>query len=102
LHSTAPLPQQPNLQFWAFLDYLGRFVMPRQSIRVAAHQAGGQRAYLEMIQGEHRTIFAAIQSGNPAAARETMRRHLSNSQARYRRLSEDAESSVHDALRSLQ
>ena len=73
-----------NLQFWAFLDYLGRFIIPRQSIRVAAHQGEGQRAYLEMIQGEHRAIFAAIQSGDPAVAREAMRQHLSNSQARYR------------------
>jgi GntR family transcriptional repressor for pyruvate dehydrogenase complex len=91
-----------NLQFWAFLDYLGRFIIPRQSIRVAAHQGEGQRAYLEMIQGEHRAIFAAIQSGDPAVAREAMRQHLSNSQARYRRLSEDAESSVDHALRSPQ
>ena len=83
-----------NLQFWAFLDYLGRFIIPRQSIRIAAHQAEGQRAYLEMIQGEHRAIFAAIQSGNPTAAREAMRRHLSNSQTRYRRLAEEAESSA--------
>jgi len=78
-----------NLQFWAFLDYLGRFIIPRQSIRVAAHQGDGQRAYLEMIQGEHRAIFAAIQSGDPASARAAMRRHLSNSQARYRRLAEE-------------
>jgi DNA-binding FadR family transcriptional regulator len=55
-----------------------------------------------MIQGEHRAIFAAIQSGDPAAASEAMRRHLSNSQARYRRLSEDAESSADNALRSPQ
>ena len=91
-----------NLQFLGFLDYLGRFIIPRQSIRVAAHQAEGQRAYLEMIQAEHRAIFAAIQSGDPAVAREAMRQHLSNSQARYRRLSEDAESSVDPALRSPQ
>ena len=55
-----------------------------------------------MIQGEHRAIFAAIQSGDPAVAREAMRQHLSNSQARYRRLSEDAESSVDHTLRSPQ
>jgi DNA-binding FadR family transcriptional regulator len=80
-----------NLQFWWFLDYLGRFIIPRQSIRVTAHQGTGQRTYLEMIQREHRAIFAAIEARNAAAARRAMRRHLSNSQTRYRRLAEQAE-----------
>jgi GntR family transcriptional regulator, transcriptional repressor for pyruvate dehydrogenase complex len=80
-----------NLQFWRFLDYLGRFIIPRQSVRVAAHQKEGQRAYLEMIQREHHAIFAAIEAGDGAAARRTMRQHLSNSQARYRRLAEQME-----------
>ncbi len=77
-----------NLQFWRFLDYLGRFIIPRQSVRVVAHQDEGQRAYLEMIQNEHRAIFAAIESGDAVGARQAMRQHLSNSQARYRRLAE--------------
>lgn len=75
-----------NQQFGHFLDYLGRFIIPRQSIRVAAYRLEGQRAYLEMIQGEHRAIYEAVNSGDAAAAREAMGRHLSNSQARYRRL----------------
>src|SRR5271167_4670605 len=79
-----------NLQFWAFLDYLGRFIIPRQSIRVAAHQAEGQRAYLEMIQGEHRAICTAIGTRDAAEASEAMRRHLASSRARYRRLAEAA------------
>jgi GntR family transcriptional regulator, transcriptional repressor for pyruvate dehydrogenase complex len=80
-----------NLQFWWFLDYLGRFIIPRQSIRTAAHQGEGQRAYLEMIQHEHCAIFAAIEDGDTATARHAMRRHLSNSQMRYRRLAEQTE-----------
>ena len=80
-----------NLQFWGFLDYLGRFIIPRQSVRLAAHQGEGQRAYLEMIQREHRAIFAAIETGDAARARRAMRQHLSNSQARYRRLAEQVE-----------
>jgi GntR family transcriptional regulator, transcriptional repressor for pyruvate dehydrogenase complex len=79
-----------NLQFWWFLDYLGRFIIPRQSIRIVAHQGEGQRDYLEMIQNEHCTIFAAIEARDPAGARRAMRQHLSNSQARYRRLAESA------------
>ena len=79
-----------NPQFVHFLEYLGRFIIPRQSIRVAAHRTGDQRAYLEMIQSEHAAIFRAIKSGDAVAAREAMRRHLSNSQARYRRLAAEA------------
>jgi DNA-binding FadR family transcriptional regulator len=79
-----------NAQFAHFLAYLGRFIIPRQSVRVTATRLEGQQAYLEMIQGEHRAISDAIRSGDPAAAREAMRRHLSNSQARYRQLAAEA------------
>jgi GntR family transcriptional repressor for pyruvate dehydrogenase complex len=75
-----------NPQFGHFLEYLGRFIIPRQSIRVAAHRPEGQRAYLETFQREHGAIVAAITASNVASAREAMRRHLANSQARYRRL----------------
>jgi GntR family transcriptional repressor for pyruvate dehydrogenase complex len=79
-----------NPQFGHFLEYLGRFIIPRQSIRVAAHRPEGQRAYLETFQREHAAIVAAITASNVAAAREAMRRHLANSQARYRRLAAEA------------
>jgi DNA-binding FadR family transcriptional regulator len=75
-----------NPQFAAFLEYLGRFIIPRQSIRVAAHRPEGQRAYLEIFQREHAEIAAAIAARDAVAAREAMRRHLANSQVRYRRL----------------
>ncbi len=48
-----------------------------------------------MIQLEHRAIFAAIAAGNAAAARAAMRQHLSNSQARYRRLAEGEKGARH-------
>lgn len=75
-----------NPQFLHFLEYLGRFIIPRQSIRVAAHRPEGQRAYLENSQREHVAIRDAIAASDPAAAREAMRLHLGNSQQRYRRL----------------
>ena len=75
-----------NPQFLHFLEYLGRFVIPRQSIRVAAHRPEGQRAYLDTFQREHVAIHDAIAAGDSTAAREAMRLHLGNSQARYRRL----------------
>jgi GntR family transcriptional regulator, transcriptional repressor for pyruvate dehydrogenase complex len=79
-----------NQQFAHFLEYLGRFIIPRQSIRVAAHRPEGQRAYLETFQREHVAIAEAIASRDVDAAREAMRRHLANSQARYRRLAAEA------------
>ena len=75
-----------NGQFVRFLDYLGRVIIPRQSIRVEPGRVDSQRAYLMKIQGEHRAIVDAIAGRNPAAAREAMRRHLSNGRDRYRQL----------------
>lgn len=79
-----------NPQFPHFLEYLGRFIIPRQSIRVAAHRPEGQRAYLETFQREHAAICDAIMAGDGDAAREAMRQHLGNSQARYRLLAAEA------------
>ena len=79
-----------NPQFANFLEYLGRFIIPRQSIRVAAHRPEGQRAYLETFQREHKAITDAIAASDAGTAREAMRRHLANSQSRYRRLAAEA------------
>lgn len=79
-----------NPQFVHFLEYLGRFIIPRQSVRVAAHRPEGQRAYLETFQREHAAIATAITERDITAAREAMRAHLVNSQQRYRRLAAEA------------
>ena len=79
-----------NPQFAHFLEYLGRFIIPRQSIRVAAHRPEGQRAYLETFQREHAAIAETIAARDAAAARAAMRLHLTNSQDRYRRLAAEA------------
>ncbi len=89
-----------NPQFPRFLEYLGRFIIPRQSVRAAVHAGEGRGAYLEMIQGEHRAIRAAIDAGDAAAAREAMRNHLVNSQARYRRLAAQAKEGAAAGSRS--
>jgi GntR family transcriptional repressor for pyruvate dehydrogenase complex len=73
-----------NPQFMRFLEHLGRFVIPRQTIR------GGpgipKRAYSETFQQEHRDIVQAIRGRAVAQARAAMRRHLLNSRKRYQRL----------------
>ena len=75
-----------NSQFTHFLEYLGRFIIPRQSIRKSLPRIQDQRAYLTRIQNEHRDILDAIRAGAPPAARASMRRHLVNSRKRYQKL----------------
>lgn len=77
-----------NPRFAELLEFLGRHVIPRQSIRVASTPAAEKRQYLMRIQKEHGRIYEAIRAGNPAQARAAMRAHLTGSLKRYRRLAE--------------
>jgi GntR family transcriptional regulator, transcriptional repressor for pyruvate dehydrogenase complex len=79
-----------NMQFGRFLDYLGRFIIPRQRIWVAAHLPEEQRTHSDAAQAEHVAIATAIAARQPAAAREAMRQHLAHSQLRYRRFAMNA------------
>ena len=73
-----------NPQFSRFLEHLGRFIIPRQTIRGGPGMP--KRAYGETFQREHRAIVQAIRSGSVLRARAAMRRHLVNSRKRYQRL----------------
>jgi GntR family transcriptional regulator, transcriptional repressor for pyruvate dehydrogenase complex len=75
-----------NAQFTRFLEYLGRFIIPRQSIRVEPSRSVNSRAYLEAVQREHRAIYVALCEGDARAARRAMRDHLLNGRKRYQRL----------------
>jgi DNA-binding FadR family transcriptional regulator len=75
-----------NPQFARFLDYLGRFIIPRQTVRSSAGTPRERRAYLERIQAEHRDILRAIRAQAPSRARAAMRSHLANSRKRYQKL----------------
>lgn len=75
-----------NPQFTRFLEYLGRFLIPRQSVRIGLRRPQDLKAYLERINAEHRRIYDAIRGGDPAAARGAMRRHLVGARRRYQRL----------------
>ena len=77
-----------NPRFAALHEYLGRHVIPRQSIRVSVSTPQQQRQYLMRIQKEHGRIHAAIRDGQPAEARKAMRTHLTRSLQRYRGLAE--------------
>jgi len=73
-----------NPQFRRFLEHLGRFIIPRQTIRGGPGMP--KRAYSETFQREHRDIVQAIRGGAVSQARAAMRRHLVNSRKRYQRL----------------
>jgi DNA-binding FadR family transcriptional regulator len=74
-----------NPQFPRFLEYLGRFIIPRQTIRVAS-DAAARLAYLRTIQKEHLAIVKAIRAKSVRKARAAMHSHLSNSRKRYQSL----------------
>jgi DNA-binding FadR family transcriptional regulator len=75
-----------NAQFPRFLEYLGRFIIPRQTVRLEPLRPAGARAYLDAFQQEHRAIHDAIQKHDSTGARAAMRQHLTKSRERYRKL----------------
>jgi GntR family transcriptional regulator, transcriptional repressor for pyruvate dehydrogenase complex len=75
-----------NPQFRRFLDFLGRFIIPRASVRIRAFNL---RAYLTTFQEEHRAIVVAIDTGSVKRAQAAMRAHLVSSSQRYRALAPD-------------
>jgi GntR family transcriptional regulator, transcriptional repressor for pyruvate dehydrogenase complex len=74
-----------NPKFLQFLNYLGHFIIPRQTVSLTP-DAGRRRAYLRTFQKEHGVILSAIGNAQAAQARAAMRRHLSNSRRRYSQL----------------
>ena len=75
-----------NPEFARFLQFIGRHLIPRRTVSGLPERMGGQRAYLALIQEEHRRIYQAIESRDAKSAREAMRRHLTRSLERYRKL----------------
>lgn len=75
-----------NPQFRRFLEFLGRFIIPRASVRIRTLNL---RTYLLTFQQEHRAIVAAIDAGSVEQAQAAMRAHLVNSRQRYRALEHD-------------
>jgi GntR family transcriptional repressor for pyruvate dehydrogenase complex len=84
-HQAIALATQ-NTRFVEFLDFLGRLIIPRQSIRSFEGNPEGPRQYLGRIEKEHEAIFQAIGAHSPKKARDAMRGHLVKSRERYREL----------------
>ena len=75
-----------NHRFVEFLQFLGRVIIPRQSIRSFEGNPGGPHQYLARIEKEHEAILEAISARSPRKARDAMRGHLLKSRERYREL----------------
>jgi DNA-binding FadR family transcriptional regulator len=75
-----------NPEFARFLQFIGGHLIPRRTVSGLPERMGGHKAYLALIQEEHRGIFEAIRGRQAGAAREAMRRHLTRSLERYRKL----------------
>jgi DNA-binding FadR family transcriptional regulator len=71
-----------NPQFRRFLEYLGRFIIPRRTVWGSTKPAA-RRVDLRTFQREHREILDAIKTGAAEEARAAMQRHLLNSRRRY-------------------
>lgn len=74
-----------NPQFRKFLEYLGRFIIPRKTVWGQSKPTLG-RANLTTFQREHAQILEAIRNRAVPTARSAMQRHLSSSQRRYQKL----------------
>ena len=74
-----------NPQFRRFLEYLGRFIIPRRT-GWARSAPPTKREQLDLFQHEHAQILAAIRDHAVTEARDAMQRHLINSRARYKAL----------------
>ena len=74
-----------NPQFKRFLEYLGRFIIPRRTVW-GSSAPPTNRTHLEIFQREHEQILQAIRAHEVTQARDAMQRHLLNSRNRYEKL----------------
>jgi len=74
-----------NPQFKHFLEYLGRFIIPRRAVW-GRSVPPAKRSQLDIFQQEHAQILDAIRERAVNSARAAMQRHLLNSRRRYEKL----------------
>jgi DNA-binding FadR family transcriptional regulator len=74
-----------NPQFKRFLEFLGRYVIPRRAVW-DGQAPRTKRSQLDVFQREHEEILDAIRNRSIAEARAAMQRHLQSSRSRYQKL----------------
>jgi DNA-binding FadR family transcriptional regulator len=74
-----------NQYYVSFLEFLGRYIIPRKSVQVGGGTASEERRYLAKLEAEHMAIFHAIRERQPEKARRAMRVHLERGLKRLER-----------------
>ncbi|WP_321885348.1 FadR/GntR family transcriptional regulator [Paraburkholderia bannensis] len=74
-----------NRYFVDILTQMGAALIPRHRIDSAGIARSDPKAYAELVNREHESIFEAIARQDPEGARAAMRMHLSSSRERLRR-----------------
>ena len=78
-----------NPQFRRFLEYLGRFIIPRRTVWGRSAPASKSN-YSNIFPQEHEQILGAIRERAVTQARAAMQRHLVNSRRRYEKIAVEA------------
>lgn len=68
-----------NRHFADLMTYLGAMIIPRTRVNTPSHAPEGRLSYLQRVNSEHESIYAAIRNQDVEAARTAMRTHLGNS-----------------------
>ncbi len=71
-----------NPLYTSVFNVIDSAVMPRQRVRLDDLEPQARLRYMRRLHREHAAIAAAIAAGQPEAARQAMRRHLSLARAR--------------------
>lgn len=77
-----------NGYFLRFTQFLGVRLIPSRRLYLRGDDPVRHQRYAHKINRDHRAIYAAIEAGDPAAARRAARRHMEKSILRYRSLKE--------------
>ncbi len=77
-----------NSYFLRFTQFLGVRLVPSRRLYLQGDDPVRHQRYAHAINRDHEAIHAAIEAGDPAAARRAARRHIEKSIQRYRALKE--------------
>ncbi len=72
-----------NPYFLRFTQFLGVRLVPSRRLYLQGDDPVRHQRYAHRINRDHRAIYAAIEAGDPVAARRAARRHIEKSIARY-------------------
>lgn len=72
-----------NDYYVRFTDFLGLRLVPSRRLYLVGEGAMPAQSYARLINADHKAIYAAIEAGEPEAARTAARNHMQSSYDRY-------------------